>query len=265
MFYWYEKKGALYGYTGREIETDELYYYRARYYDADTQRFISLDPIGFASGDFNFYRYVGNSPLNFRDPLGLKTFPYPWEVTLADCGLIKHFYTGDGKDIDISDWYDLGKDYPTTTAGKDLKKRLQIKTHRELKKLKGFQGKKVLTIEETHAYSLSADDYLYAAGRGIYHTAVATCEVIGTKELIKANCKIDYTYKDEYADPIDIKEDKVKDGKSVKKTDGDVGGKAFWFTIKAKGKYSSKIFLEHQLSDKDRVNPNQKNPFKINK
>jgi RHS repeat-associated protein len=60
-----------YGYTGREIETNDLYYYRARYYDAGTQRFISVDPIGFMSGDFNFYRYVGNNVVNFRDPFGL--------------------------------------------------------------------------------------------------------------------------------------------------------------------------------------------------
>ncbi|RLA80939.1 MAG: hypothetical protein DRG78_10020, partial [Epsilonproteobacteria bacterium] len=42
-----------------------------RYYDPTTQRFLSQDPIGFNSGDFNFYRYVGNSPGNFTDPSGL--------------------------------------------------------------------------------------------------------------------------------------------------------------------------------------------------
>jgi len=36
------------------------------------QRFLSRDPIGFSSGDFNFYRYVGNSPVGFRDPFGLE-------------------------------------------------------------------------------------------------------------------------------------------------------------------------------------------------
>ena len=59
-----------YTYTGREYDTDELYYYRARYYDPTIQRFISEDPIGFASGDFNFYRYVWNNPVNFVDPSG---------------------------------------------------------------------------------------------------------------------------------------------------------------------------------------------------
>ena len=32
---------------------------------------FSQDPIGFAAGDANLYRYVGNSPTNFRDPTGL--------------------------------------------------------------------------------------------------------------------------------------------------------------------------------------------------
>jgi hypothetical protein len=35
------------------------------------QRFTSEDPIGFASGDYNLYGYVGNNPINFTDPLGL--------------------------------------------------------------------------------------------------------------------------------------------------------------------------------------------------
>lgn len=60
-----------YRYTGREYDTDDLYYYRARYYDPTIGRFITPDPIGFLSGDTNFYRYVGNDPVNFTDPSGL--------------------------------------------------------------------------------------------------------------------------------------------------------------------------------------------------
>ncbi len=58
-------------YTGRENDGTGLYYYRARYYSPDLQRFISEDPIGLAGGDVNFYAYVGNSPVNWVDPLGL--------------------------------------------------------------------------------------------------------------------------------------------------------------------------------------------------
>jgi len=59
-------------YTGREFDPESgLYYYRARYYDANTGRFLSEDPIGFAGGDQNLYRYVLNNPVNFVDPDGL--------------------------------------------------------------------------------------------------------------------------------------------------------------------------------------------------
>ena len=62
--------GNPFAYTGREYDDDDLYYYRARYYDPHTQRFISQDPIEFAAGDYNFYRYVFNDPVNLTDPSG---------------------------------------------------------------------------------------------------------------------------------------------------------------------------------------------------
>ena len=61
-----------YCYTAREFDSKELYYYRARYYDPTLGRFISKDPIEFMAGDFNFYRYVGNDPVNYTDPSGLE-------------------------------------------------------------------------------------------------------------------------------------------------------------------------------------------------
>ena len=58
-------------YTGREFDAESgLYYYRARYYDPQTGRFVSQDPIGFPAGDANLYRYVFNNPVNFTDPEG---------------------------------------------------------------------------------------------------------------------------------------------------------------------------------------------------
>jgi len=51
-------------FTGREWDQETgLYYYRARYYDPNTGRFISEDPIGFVGG-VNFYDYVRNSSIN---------------------------------------------------------------------------------------------------------------------------------------------------------------------------------------------------------
>ncbi len=65
------KVGNNFYYTGRELEPETGdYYYRARYYDPYSQKFLSEDPIGFASGDINLYRYVFNNPLTFTDPSG---------------------------------------------------------------------------------------------------------------------------------------------------------------------------------------------------
>jgi RHS repeat-associated protein len=60
-----------YSYTGRERDPDTgLLYYRARFYDPQTGRFISEDPIAFEAG-YNWYQYVENNPISFSDPLGL--------------------------------------------------------------------------------------------------------------------------------------------------------------------------------------------------
>lgn len=65
-----------YQYTGRENDGTGLYYYRARYYDPLSKRFISEDPIGLAGGP-NGYAYVGGNPVNFIDPWGLVEIPNP--------------------------------------------------------------------------------------------------------------------------------------------------------------------------------------------
>jgi RHS repeat-associated protein len=57
-------------YTGREQDTGELYYLRARYYSASTARFTAEDPAGLKGG-INFYAYVRGDPIDFGDPTGL--------------------------------------------------------------------------------------------------------------------------------------------------------------------------------------------------
>ncbi|WP_162006864.1 RHS repeat-associated core domain-containing protein [Roseimaritima sediminicola] len=63
---------TLFGYTGRDWDADvELQNNRARWYDPTTGRWLSQDPIGFAAGDANLYRYVGNGVTTKVDPSGL--------------------------------------------------------------------------------------------------------------------------------------------------------------------------------------------------
>jgi RHS repeat-associated protein len=73
-------------YTGREFDLETaIYYYRARYYDPTVGRFISEDPIKFKSG-IDFYAYVKDSAVNWRDPRGQApdpgTLPNIWKRAL---------------------------------------------------------------------------------------------------------------------------------------------------------------------------------------
>ena len=56
---------------GREYSwASGLYYFRARWYDPVTGRWLSNDPIGI-SGGLNQYVFCNNNPVNFSDPTGL--------------------------------------------------------------------------------------------------------------------------------------------------------------------------------------------------
>jgi RHS repeat-associated protein len=65
-----------FAYTGRFYDkTTGLQNNLNRWYDASTGRWLSEDPISFAAGDVNLYRYVGNGPVNWTDPSGLEARP----------------------------------------------------------------------------------------------------------------------------------------------------------------------------------------------
>ena len=61
----------LFGYTGRPLdEATDLQNNLNRWYDAGIGQWPSEDPIGFAAGDANLFRYVGNTPTVNVDPTG---------------------------------------------------------------------------------------------------------------------------------------------------------------------------------------------------
>jgi RHS repeat-associated protein len=61
-------------FTGKEQDEDSgLYYFNARYYDSETGRFISPDPIASYS---NPYSYCANNPLKYVDPTGMAHGPW---------------------------------------------------------------------------------------------------------------------------------------------------------------------------------------------
>jgi RHS repeat-associated protein len=65
--------GNRYLWQGREYSGNTgLYFFRSRWYDPITGRWLSNDPIGI-SGGLNQYVFCSDNPVNKRDPLGLRT------------------------------------------------------------------------------------------------------------------------------------------------------------------------------------------------
>ncbi|MGR3221351.1 MAG: RHS repeat-associated core domain-containing protein, partial [Candidatus Anammoxibacter sp.] len=67
-----------YMFTGRRLDNEtNLYYYRNRYLNTTQGRFICRDPAGYWHDAYNYgnpMTYVGNTPSNALDPLGLGEF-----------------------------------------------------------------------------------------------------------------------------------------------------------------------------------------------
>lgn len=79
-------------YTAREFDTEtKLYYYRARYFDPASGRFVSEDPARFRSGP-NLYAYTHNRSTTMRDPSGR----FAWGGGATGSGAFSAFWFGAG-------------------------------------------------------------------------------------------------------------------------------------------------------------------------
>jgi RHS repeat-associated protein len=90
-------------YTGRENDSDGLYFYRARYYSPDTGRFLSEDPLQFLGGN-NLYVYAANDPVTYRDPSG-RIFGLD-DAVLAIGGALVGVGVQFGHDVVTGQWSD---------------------------------------------------------------------------------------------------------------------------------------------------------------
>jgi RHS repeat-associated protein len=100
--------GNRYLFQGREYSwATGLYYFRARWYDPVTGRWLSPDPIGI-NGGLNQYVFCANNPVNMIDPLGL------WGIQFGS------FAIGSGDmwmEFDNSSWMEISKGSAATFDG----------------------------------------------------------------------------------------------------------------------------------------------------
>ncbi len=78
-----------FAYTGRELDATGLYFYRARYYSATLQRFISEDPIGYQGNTVNLYEHTYDNPTNLIDPSGEQVFIFLETPPVIDPALLE--------------------------------------------------------------------------------------------------------------------------------------------------------------------------------
>jgi len=111
---WQETGGGKFKYTGKELDSGndmKLYYYGARYYNAELGRFISPDPI---RGYYNLYSYCINNPINFVDPNG-EILDVVWPAIVEfSCSPLGQFIIQYGYDIAVFGYDVATEDIPET-------------------------------------------------------------------------------------------------------------------------------------------------------
>ncbi|WP_321845473.1 RHS repeat-associated core domain-containing protein, partial [Paraburkholderia bannensis] len=102
-------------------EETGLHYNRHRYYDPDSGRFISKDPIGLAGG-VNAYRYAPN-PVQWVDPLGLTctgTATINWYDNRSPDNAYGHYSIATQNGNNILETHQLGAPGTDTMISDDL-------------------------------------------------------------------------------------------------------------------------------------------------
>ena len=94
-----ELASLRYRFQGREWSAATgLIHFRMRWYDAETSRWLSKDPIGL-SGGLNLYVFCGDSPIKYLDPFGKNFLKDWWDDNIVHPiaeGILNHWNRNNG-------------------------------------------------------------------------------------------------------------------------------------------------------------------------
>ncbi|HOQ03749.1 MAG TPA: RHS repeat-associated core domain-containing protein [Anaerohalosphaeraceae bacterium] len=212
-------------FTGRELDRVgtsqtgflEILYYRARYYDPDTGRFLQPDP---ADG-MNLYEYVDSYPLHKLDYMGLCCIeaPYPWESSKwGTSDFLEHYCFGKApyrkedpinlKDIGLLDAFKNAPDVFLKTASYQTDVFLKV-----IRIVNHFQCSGTLwrifpiQDEDKTTTNVTSDPGLFVIGHSTffrkYHCNILI-KCCGDQKCFRYRCRFDYSIRDWFRDPFDI-------------------------------------------------------------
>ncbi len=75
-----KNSNVKFGFTGKELDASNNYYFNARYYDFDSSKFLGVDPVS----NNHAYSYVSNNPMNMIDPDGMRLKVVPVSEACMD-------------------------------------------------------------------------------------------------------------------------------------------------------------------------------------
>jgi len=192
----------LYTFTSREFDPETgLYFYRARYYEASTARFLQQDPIGLAGG-INVYAYVNANPINSGDPFGLfSTVDFVW-----------HYFRGGGAPIDLAQvgLTNAFRNTPSVSSAVSQFKNItdlvaKVKAVSSCQECNQGSKSFQFTREDRTVTNVTFEPNLFSVGRSTFFRS-ASCSGVSdcSSRTYSYFCNFSFSIRDKFVDPINL-------------------------------------------------------------